>query len=1441
MAFVTPLYGGSQQQLDYRLGQQYGCTGHGINDVPVDYRLDVRERPLRWIGDGLAEFGITAGSELTSAQFGMARALIAGQDPNTGEQLVSGKLAVPDDAKLALAPLVAAVRAHAQAHGVAARALFPTARQAQQWDTAERQVQRYGEAARLRADEALAFADAALPPADGEDALTRLPWQREEITQAYANLFEVHLARDATTGGVRVERSPRRVDVGIKGFDLNIGLPKSYSLLLAFADEDVADRVEEIYTRAAERVFGWTEGRTSYVMRGQHGRGRTAECQASSGFSGWVMVHRAARPVDGAAVGDPHWHVHITITNMARGADGQWSTVAAGGRDLMRHAAALDKLTQAEVRRTLSAELGVEFARNARTGLWEVAAIPDATIRLFSQRGAQVEAVLGELGYSRQEASQAQQRVLTRQSRNSKTETTAAPDATLRGTWRERAVAAGGEHDPQAFMPQVLANHTAAIEHSGQPAAATQPVTTVAAIAQSLADPESGLTAQTRRFSRLDALCRVADELPTGADIATVESMTDLVLEHPAIVSLSGSETAVRGGAGQRTQLGARHMSDAALYTTRDVPEVESQILEVAAASSAGQCYAVVGADILQLATVWVEAEQGFTLSAEQRQVLAEVVGQGHQLRTVEGPPGTGKTTLMRTARLAWKTQGYTVAGAATAAVAAQNLQAESGIETTTVAGWVDRIEHGPGLAGIHVLVLDEANLTNDRDRARLYAEAVRTGTKVVEVGDPHQLRGVGVGSLFGYTHRLLDGPRLTENRRQREEDERRTLATYRAGGQHEALQDWASRGRVHATETASTALSGMVATWMGQRLGAPDVHTQLAGLVMLAASNEKVARINEATQAVRRSEGELGAGRTFRTAAGGRLTVHEADQVLIRRNDRGLRVTGETVLNGYRGVVTGITDAGVAVAWRDADGGTHSARLSPSYVADGGLELGYALTVHKAEGLTVGASWTRPDGTEHRGSVLTAASGMDHPTLYVSASRHAGELTLFGSREELEGDREQLEHGTPRSQDELTARVAGALAERAEATVEASDDRPVLADLGEVPAEPEQERSQQRAEQADAALDDRGAHARFRTQQPEASPENRARLQRSAPAAPDVSRQVVEASKPVERLLTPPGQSSTGGGRSSSERAKAAEVDRRLQELGHKIYGTGEYAWRQREHGQLTEAELEQRLTEQRRQHEKALQRQHQHHEQIAERAPAVEAGNGPRAVAVDEHLAEQQRRGELAGQLDELTRQRDQQRGDAAEATAWASQAQQRAEEAPWYRPGLARSEANHAEALHLRAGQAADEVERLDARISELTEEFGGHADWASVAAGARRSETTYERDRAQAQQADERDLEQLHGYEHHDATRAERAAAEITSLEHEQHLRAEMPGEQASLEDQARHTWINQQQVLAQEREQRQAERAHERSLEADLDLDPPGLHLDRGLDGPSLGL
>ena len=262
----------------------------------------------------------------------------------------------------------------------------------------------------------------------------------------------------------------------------------------------------------------------------------------------------------------------------------------------------------------------MRFARSGRTGLWETAGVPDDTLRAFSKRGADIQALLWDLGFDRGEASRAVQRVAESRTRQGKTEVTAAPDATLRGVWQAEARQRGW--DPDRIARQVLGrggpDPTAAGSDpdpdpvGGNPApaaSAAQPgntvpggVPSVAVLARQLADPETGLTASTRRFTRVEAIAALADALPAGAgSVAEIEALTDAVLAQPGFVPLPSRETS-RGTAGARHQLGAGHMSNAQRYTTVDVLAAEQTILDAAAGSDVGQHPARVSPELADLA-----------------------------------------------------------------------------------------------------------------------------------------------------------------------------------------------------------------------------------------------------------------------------------------------------------------------------------------------------------------------------------------------------------------------------------------------------------------------------------------------------------------------------------------------------------------------------------------------------------------------------------------------------------------------------------------------------------------------------------------------------------------------------------------------------------------------------------------------------------------------
>lgn len=260
-----------------------------------------------------------------------------------------------------------------------------------------------------------------------------------------------------------------------------------------------------------------------------------------------------------------------------------------------------------------------------------------------------------------------------------------------------------------------------------------------AGLAEWVFRPEDGLTRHRKVVARADVLAAVMDAVPAGiADLGEAEQLVDRVLADELAVPLPAS--------------GATHLSNAARYTTADIVAAERTVL-AAARDRYTAGYGLVDADVLDLAVTQFEAGAGFGLSTEQRAALTRLATAGNGVDTVVGVAGAGKTTLMAALRSAYEATGQTVAGASTAAVAATNLKTEAGIDSRTIVSWLARINTGEGLTGTDVLVVDEAVMVDDRHLAAILTAAGSTGTKVIAIGDPLQLRAVGVGGTFAAVH----------------------------------------------------------------------------------------------------------------------------------------------------------------------------------------------------------------------------------------------------------------------------------------------------------------------------------------------------------------------------------------------------------------------------------------------------------------------------------------------------------------------------------------------------------------------------------------------------------------------------------------------------------------------------------------------------------------
>jgi conjugative relaxase-like TrwC/TraI family protein len=958
----------------------------GQADAQVAYRVGGNERPLRWIGEGCREFGIEPWSELAGEQLDWARDIMRGYHPHSGEQLLTPKTARDPRGKLPAVPLLHAIGQRADDLGVPVTALLDSERKRDAYARMERQVQRFGETHRVAVTDVVKLADAA-----GADV--RALYGEEAFTEALRHEHD-------------------EVVIGNRGYDLTINLPKPFSILFAYGQGAFAAELEDVFMQALKETVAAGEGWTAYGMRGHHSAEKSAEREDATGWIGWVNLHRAARPVGNAPFGDPHLHAHVVIANLVRGkTDGKWSTVAAGGRDLHRHASALDALMQARVRHLTHQRWGIEWARNARTGVWHIVGIPESTVRLFSKRGAQVDDLFKALGLPKSEATAVQQHTAAALIKEAKPRDAAnASDDAIRTYWRNEAEVAG--EDPDRTVHESLHPDTCPPQRRVPSIPAPADLDEVC---RWVFRVDGGLTSHRKDFTRAHALAAAGDALRNGvASTTNVEDLTDQIIAHGGFTIPLKS----RGGT---------HLSNNQRYTTADILDAEHAIIHHTR-TRFGEGTAVVDDHTLRMAIGTYQAMRnpGFALSDEQLAVLTRITQAGHGIDAVIGVAGAGKTTLMEAARLAFQASGLTVAGASTAAVAAANLRLDTGIPARTVASWLASINTGgQGLTGVDVLVLDEAAMCDDRDTAALLDHTAATGTKVIGIGDPKQLHSPGVGGSFAAVHTLVGGHTLTVNYRQTDHVERRALELWRDNHYREALAAWAGHGRVHAAATRDEALAALLATWDTKRRAYADPYDAIDGVAILAGLNTDVDELNIAAQAIRHHTGELHpTPTTYDLLGGGTATFHIGDTVLIRKNDyRAWRTDGThaDLLNGHRGLITAIdTHRNMQIEWRTPgpDGTPRTLRewVTPEYVAAEGVTLGYAMTVHKTQGTTVDVA-------------LIYGTALAPNALYTALSRDRHEAHLYLPRDLLETTADQATLGEPETAEAELDRVLTYLA----------------------------------------------------------------------------------------------------------------------------------------------------------------------------------------------------------------------------------------------------------------------------------------------------------------------------------------------------------------------------------------------------------------------------
>ncbi len=585
------------------------------------------------------------------------------------------------------------------------------------------------------------------------------------------------------------------------------------------------------------------------------------------------------------------------------------------GRHLYAHARTAGFLYQAELRRALTQSLGVGWEPVVK-GVGEVAGIPHEVLREFSRRRIQIEDAM-EAGGDTSTRSARRLAVMTRAAKDYDVD-----PATLEADWRERA----GLHGLDRRAVQSLLT-----EPTSAPTSARYVCTDGVEVSdEGLA---SLLTASDATFDRRAVVRVLAEHAPNGATVP--------VLERRAEEFLAGRQVEAVGVALTGVQ-----------YSTVELLAIEEQLLDNAIARRDD------GVGVCDASTV----SGGRSLSAQQAAMVTKLTTDGAGVSVVIGAAGTGKTYALGVARAAWEEAGHPVLGCAPSARAAQELQAGSEIPSSTLHLLLAALDrpHSRGFSPGTVVVVDEAAMVGTVQLARLCEHAARDRAKVVLVGDHHQLPAIEAGGAFAALGQRLGASHLSDNQRQTDPIEREALTELRAGDVGRAMDLLDAHGHVEYYEYQATAHQRMAGDWLAATLNCDDA-------IMLASLRADVADLNRWARDALIAHGRVAP--TGNTIDGRTFAV--GDRVMALRNDRPLGL-----INGERGVVTATDDTRIVVRF---DQHPTDTRIPDWYVADGSLDHAYAMTVHKAQGLTCDRTYVLGDEHLHREAAYTALSRGRH------------------------------------------------------------------------------------------------------------------------------------------------------------------------------------------------------------------------------------------------------------------------------------------------------------------------------------------------------------------------------------------------------------------------------------------------------------------------------
>jgi len=781
--------------------------------------------------------------------------------------------------------------------------------------------------------------------------------------------------RAQTLSEIERQETERGTRKAVAGFDYTFSVPKSVSVLWGVADAGIQELIAQAHQDSIADVLGFMEAQVLATRTGSDMRDGSVVQSDVTGVVATAFDHYDSR------AGDPQLHTHVVIANRVRTvSDGKWRTV--DSRPMHAAIVTMSALYNALLADRITRVLGVGWdARERghdRNPAWEITGVQDDLISEFSSRAHDIDvekdrliaAYVGEHG--RRPSTKMILALRQQATLATRPEKQLHSLAELTEQWRGRASSLLGE-DATSWARRVIAESDSIVIRTDD-----LPLDMVDALAASVLDTVGEKRSTWRRWnlhaeaSRQTMGWRFAS---TGDREALTEQICDAA--EQASLRLTPAEMFaptefLRDDGTSRFR--PRNMT---VYSSQDLLDAEQRLMVLAETFTAP----VVSFDTVTKLVDQTDSK-GLVLGPDQQDALFKIATSGRDLDVLVGPAGAGKTTALATLRRMWEAEHGpgSVVGLAPSATAAAILGEDLGIPAENTARWLALHDYtNLDFQRGQLVIIDEASLAGTFTLDRITSLAHQAGSKVLLVGDWAQLQAVDAGGAFTMlVANRADAPELTDIHRLTYQWEKPASLMLRHGDPA-AINHYETHGRL-----AEGGLEDMAAK--AYEAWRDDTAHGLASL-LIADSLDTVRELNAQARTDRIITGQVDP--TDENILLDGSCASAGDLVITRRNDRHL-IAGRTgwVRNGDRWMITKIHQDGAVTIRRAGHTRGATVTLPAAYAAEH-LDLGYAVTAHRAQGVTVDTCHILVTPTTTRENLYVAMTrGRNQNQAYVAIDR---------------------------------------------------------------------------------------------------------------------------------------------------------------------------------------------------------------------------------------------------------------------------------------------------------------------------------------------------------------------------------------------------------------------------------------------------------------------